>query len=238
MEADNTIIDQDNLYLSADEAAKNIDFASAKESADTMIKKMGVDNMTLNAACYGTVVDNRQIEIKYAAYCFYFVPEYYGIPLTYAPHYIGTSAFNVDGNDDVYMNLIVPEYIRICVYNGQIDSVLWSNPLEVLNVEIEDCDLLPWISIEDFFDTQASRIFNDDGAYTNSIINVNRIEFGLTKVLIQNEGNSYRLIPTWSFFGTIIKKDTQEDALSDVQEICVVTINAVNGNSIDRGLMY
>lgn len=236
LETDNTIIDQQERYLTINEVENDVDFKSAKELADTMVKKMGGDNMILNAACYGTVAD-QQTQIKNAAQCLYYVPEYNDIPLTYVANHLGTSALNVDGND-VYMNLIGPEYIRVCVYNNQVESLFWKDPLEVLNVEVEECNLLPWSNIEDLFYNQMGRIFNDSGHYSDSIININRIEFGLTKVLIQSEGNAYRLIPTWNFFGTIVKKEGQVDVPLDIQEICILTIDAVNGNYIDRGLMY
>ena len=66
-------------------------------------------------------------------------------------------------------------------------------------------------------------------------IHINRIELGLTKLLMPNS-ESYKLIPTWSFLG--YDEGFSSQATDVGAEICFVTINALDGSIVDRGNMY
>lgn len=66
-------------------------------------------------------------------------------------------------------------------------------------------------------------------------IHINRIELGLTKLLMPNS-KSYKLIPTWSFLGYDEAATSRADDAGAA--ICFITINALDGSIVDRGNMY
>ena len=70
-------------------------------------------------------------------------------------------------------------------------------------------------------------------------VHINRVELGLTKLLMKDSQDDYKLIPTWSFLGyqTSASRPAQE-GLNIGGEVCYLTINAIDGTVIDRGLMY
>ena len=72
-------------------------------------------------------------------------------------------------------------------------------------------------------------------ANTQSIITIENIRFGYARVAEQNRSGSALMVPAWDFFGTI--SDFNGISLSD-HGTSLITINAIDGNIIDRGLGY
>ena len=227
------ITPQDDLCLTADEAAQNADFQEARVIADELVQRLGAENLALDSACYGSLLVDGQTEIRDAAQCFFYTPVFGDLHLNYAPRFIGTTA---QYDEQIYAQTIGPEYLSVTVYEGKVVSAAWREPLTVVHVENNDCDILPWGDVEEVFNTQMERIFNDSGEYRNSDVKVNRVVLGLAKVLVKNSGGDYRLVPAWSFFGTISDKDAKGGARGT--ETCLLTVNAMDGTCIDRGLMY
>lgn len=236
-DSSNTVVDDAKEYMTAKEVAESDDFSKAQEIAGKLVKRLAIDELELNAACRGEVTSNTGESLPEQAYVFYYTPTFDGLPLSYIANYLGTTAMFVDGSDQ-YNLLISPEYLRVCVFQDQVDSVFWNNPLEVVDTRENIDTQLSWPEIKDLFYRQIDRVFNDTGRYHDSKIYIHRIEFGLTKILAQDNNEYYYLVPTWSFFGYAVDKNANDpDSLSTI-ETCFVTINAVDGSIIDRGLMY
>jgi hypothetical protein len=70
-------------------------------------------------------------------------------------------------------------------------------------------------------------------------VHINRIELGLTKILIKDSKDDYKLIPTWNFMGyETYASDPAQEGINRGAGECIMTINAIDGTVIDRGLMY
>lgn len=167
---------------------------------------------------------------------YYFVREVNGFPETYVKTYFGTQALGADGYP--VMNLWTQEYVEAVVQAGKLVSLKWQNPSEIVQIDNENAKLLPWDTIEQRCKEQLDRMLTP-ATYSPSgeptAIHINRIELGLTKLLMPNS-KSYKLIPTWSFLGYDEAATSRADDAGAA--ICFVTINALDGSIVDRGNMY
>ncbi len=207
-------------------------FLQEKQMVDGYVKAMGIDYMMLDSVSKGEDY-----------YQYYYTRTYSGLQETYVDSFIGTTASGVDGGE--MMNLWKAEYLFIETQNGEIKQVYWANPSVITEVDNGNVQVLPWAEIKEKFLKQMDYLLSptsSDGDGTNTTIFIgeaeiviDRIELGLTKVLMQ-DSNDYKLIPTWSFMGY-----DKNEVSGDVQvgaEMCYVTLNAIDGSVIDRGLMY
>ncbi len=122
---------------------------------------------------------------------------------------------------------------------GFID-ILWSAPLEVLDTEVEDSQLLPFNEIQSVFEKM---VFISTEA---SIQDGNRMEFNVTKVCLelmrvikQNSDLEGLLIPVWNFYGTRSEYDENNSPLPTKGiDFILISINAIDGSIIDTGRGY
>lgn len=167
---------------------------------------------------------------------YYFVREVNGFPETYVKTYFGTQALGADGYP--VMNLWTQEYVEAVVQAGKLVSLKWQNPSEIVQIDNENAKLLPWDTIEQRCKEQLDRMLTPvsfSATGEPNAIHINRIELGLTKLLMPNS-ESYKLIPTWSFLGYDGAVPSQADDAGAA--ICFITINALDGSIVDRGNMY
>lgn len=167
---------------------------------------------------------------------YYFVREVNGFPETYGKTYFGTLATGTDGYP--VMNLWTQEYVEAVVQAGKLVSLKWQNPSEIVQIDNENAKLLPWDTIEQRCKEQLDRMLTPvsfSATGEPNAIHINRIELGLTKLLMPNS-ESYKLIPTWSFLGYDEAATSRADDAGAA--ICFITINALDGSIVDRGNMY
>lgn len=213
------------------------EYKKAKERIDQCVNAMGIDYMSLNAVCKGK-----------DSYSFYYTRDFNGLQETYVNQHIGTTVTGVDNAAVIY--LWKPEYLWFEVQNDQVVKVTWNNPSEIINVDNENVQTKPWEEIQEIFKKQMdflmspTPIKSDDPSKATFFIektdvHINRVELGLTKLLMKDSQDDYKLIPTWSFLGyqTSASRPAQE-GLNIGGEVCYLTINAIDGTVIDRGLMY
>ena len=189
------------------------------------LESIGIDYMTPASANLGESCN-----------AYYFVREVNGFPETYVKTYFGTQATGTDGYP--VMNLWTQEYVEAVVQAGKLVSLKWQNPSEIVQIDNENAKLLPWDTIEQRCKEQLDRMLTPvsfSATGEPNAIHINRIELGLTKLLMPNS-ESYKLIPTWSFLGYDDAVPSRADDAGAA--ICFITINALDGSIVDRGNMY
>ena len=189
------------------------------------LESIGIDYMTPASANLGENCN-----------AYYFVREVNGFPETYVKTYFGTQATGTDGYP--VMNLWTQEYVEAVVQAGKLVSLKWQNPSEIVQIDNENAKLLPWDTIEQRCKEQLDRMLTPvsfSATGEPNAIHINRIELGLTKLLMPNS-ESYKLIPTWSFLGYDDAVPSRADDAGAA--ICFITINALDGSIVDRGNMY
>ena len=213
------------------------EYIKTKERINQCVNAMGINYMSLSAVSKGK-----------DSYSFYYTRDFNGLQETYVNQHIGTTIAGVDFAAVIY--LWKPEYLWFEVQNDQIVKVTWNNPSEIINVDNENVQTKPWEEIQEIFKNQMdflmspTPIKSDDPSTATFFlektdVHINRVELGLTKLLMKDSQDDYKLIPTWSFLGyqTSASRPAQE-GLNIGGEVCYLTINAIDGTVIDRGLMY
>ena len=112
-----------------------------------------------------------------------------------------------------------------------IVGMRWEAPYSILENVTEDSSLIPFSEVEKIFEKMIALKY----ANTQSIITIENICFGYARVAEQNRSGSALMVPAWDFFGTI--SDFNGISRSDYGT-SLITINAIDGSIIDRGLGY
>lgn len=200
-------------------------FIKEKELIDQYVHDMGIDYMTLSSVSKGEL-----------GYSFYYTRWLNGFHEVYTNNFISEIVEQTDGHD-VFIDLWRPEYLYIETQNGKVVKAKWKNPAEITNIDNENVMIKPWEEIQGIFLKQMDYMLsaNMTALNANKGININRIELGLTKVIVKDSMGEYKLIPTWCFMGNEITEDENE-AISS--ETCFLTINAIDGSIVNRGAMY
>jgi hypothetical protein len=196
-------------------------FLKEKETIDGILRDIGIDYMALDS-----VSKNKH------GYSYYYTREANEFQETYANTYLGV----VQTEGEVAMDLFEPEHFEIETRDGQVVKANWHNPTEVIKEDNSNVRVLPWEQIQDTFIKQMDYMLSPDSESAGESdvmifpekteININKIELGLTKVLMKDSGGDYKLIPAWSFMGY----DTNyvQEGPEHGSDICF----------LNRGLMY
>ena len=213
------------------------EFVKAKERIDQCVRDMGIDYMSLGAVSKGK-----------NSYSFYYTRSYGGLHETYVNRHVGTTVTGVDGAPVIY--LWKPEYLWIIVQNDQIVKVTWNNPSEIIAVDNENVATKPWEEIQEIFKKQMDYLMSPNPSgnadpsnstyfFEKTDVYINRVELGLTKLLMKDSKDDYKLVPTWSFLGYESSPSyPAKEGVNMGGEVCYLTINAIDGTVVDRGLMY
>ncbi len=213
----------------------------------------------VNAICPGLVLAETLADNGYgqyapsedlASYTFTFVREVDDVPLTYAADI--SWGFTVDSDSDDYTS-IGYEYVNITVDNDGILGFSWFTPYSNVHVDDADAPVIPMDEAAKTFENfcveslEASGYLAEEGtelengAYgwglDNITLDIDKIQLGLSRVTADD--GSYRIIPTWDFFGTAnATKDGQPQNYNSFGESwpnnSQCTVNALDGTLADR----
>lgn len=163
---------------------------------------------------------------------------------TYLPEFLGISTLlcpEIDMQaDDVYAASYYYSKLEIVVYNGIIQSVCLTSPLDIVETVEEDTDTLPFEKIYQQFRTQMNLQYSEKGTLANLAgdesaevkIKVSDIRNGLFRIKEKNNEDTFLMVPAWSFTGVFY---INGDAFDEIN-LCYV--NAIDGSIIDPKLGY
>ena len=219
----NASVDANNIeYFTPEQLVDDETFRGDEGLVFNYVLGMGIDYMKLNTIC-----KNDQ------EYTYTYVREYAGLEETFIP--MGFTIEDIDMEESVYMSLWRPEYVSISVKNSKVTKVVWENKSKIDEVDNKNVKTLSWEEIKEIFVAQTERMFNTEDIKAffpeNPQININRIEYGLTKILMPDSSKTYKLVPSYSFLGYEIHTAAKN-------EVCFLTINAIDGTIINRQVMY
>jgi uncharacterized protein (DUF2164 family) len=211
------------------------EFLKARTKAEQYVAEMGIDYMSVSSVSKGE-----------RSYSFYYTRTYNGLQETYVGGFIGTTTTAVDYGPAIF--LWDPEYLYMEIQDGRAVKVEWHNSTEITNVDNENVQTKPWEEIQEIFKTQMDYLLTPEPIskgnqssvfFEETEVHINSIELGLTKILMKDSKDDYKLIPTWNFMGheTGALFPAEEGIIYGAVK-CFITINAIDGTIIDRGLMY
>ena len=236
-----------------------ISYDAALKQAEELLHQMGADLSLADAFVL------KSSENGSFAYDFLFTREVSGLNMVYesTDHDEYTGLEEERGkNPDLYQPPWPYERIMVSMDKEGVKGFYWQGPCEVEELLKENVSMLSFEKTMDVFkqmifikNTAWSTMIDNTitvdgqtGSIEKAAVSVNRITLGLSRV---QSGNQFYLIPVWDFYGTVdfmtgsgksvaeIKGLEGADAASFRESLkSMLTINAIDGSIIDRGLGY
>lgn len=165
-----------------------------------------------------------------------------GVPSIPIPNYEGTQSFGTDGKE--YREPWRQENIQVVVNETGVIGFLWEYPPEILKVLNENVAILTYEEIKEIAKNQFQRsqsanefeLSQSDG----KTIEINKIVLNMMHIAEKDSLDSYYYLPVWDFLGRTVNTgaETSEDVVPAASEKSFLTINAIDGSIVDRGLGY
>ncbi len=165
-------------------------------------------------------------------YEFIFNRPYAGISTTYTM----LECTENDGNPEGYAPSSYYESVTVDISETQLWQMQWRSPYEQIGIINENPKLMSFDEITQV----ASKMLPLKWAYheqtwkeeTSKNMEVGRITFGYTRVLMKDAPTRYMMVPVWDFFGVF---EATGDAATEEP---LLTLNAIDGSVIDREYGY
>lgn len=217
----------------------DISYEDAKEIAKEKIDMLGWD-WKINAWDYSLYCNGYSISedsILDAGYIFYFTRVFDGVPVTFTDNYGG-------GLEEHESTLIPWSYERCEVIVGDdgIQRVEIYSPYDVEGIQTEHVKLMDFESIIKIYE-QMMEIANADMTdyFNKNIYHIKKITLGYSRIYDPTvDSTTGIIVPVWDFFGgcdseceEYVDKNSGEHSKESF-----LTINAIDGTVIDRGLGY
>ncbi len=143
-------------------------------------------------------------------------------------------AETIEGHSEEYREPWSYGYIEINVKEDGIKSFIWQRPGEIVKTINQNVTMLSFEEVQKIFKNQISIQDFEIGQSNVIDIKINKAALSLMRVPIQNTFDEYYLLPVWDFFGEI----TYTNGTILVNDDSFLTINAIDGSSIDRNKGY
>lgn len=164
-----------------------------------------------------------------------------GVPCIPILNYEGTRSYGTDGKE--YREPWKQENIQVVVNDKGVVGFLWEYPPEIRKVLNENVAVMPYDEIKEIAKSQLQRSQTADqfelSQNVDKTIEINKIVLNMMRVAEKDSPDSYYYLPVWDFLGgTVVSAaEISEDAVP-VSEKSFLTINAIDGSIVDRGLGY
>lgn len=237
-----------------------LSYTEAKETANRYLVAMGIDYMDISYAqvgrraisddnfqgdktgeknVSGTINEaDKNVEPDELCYVFYYTRNINGVSATYIKEHNGTSVDGVDGGK-IYRAPWKQEYIEVFVDQNGIASLKWESPTSVTGYKSENASILSFEESKDIAKKNLQIIYNQFIMNQNVTMYITRIIFGMTRIAVNGEDKKYIFVPSWDFFGYYeITTNSDTKYVSSKNAYTMLTINAIDGSIIDRGLEY
>ncbi len=166
------------------------------------------------------------------AYRIFFRRDYSGISVN---SNIYSLAYKNDLNADG-PQIVSTEEICVFVSDEGVIEMYWSEQYKQYTVVSENTALMDTDSIKNIFNNAAGDIRVGENHDIVPNITISRIELNYMIVKESDGATTDKIIPVWDFIGDVTHDGiTEGDTILTHQEnVCVMTINAINGEIIDR----
>lgn len=213
---------------------------SAQEQADAMIQELGIENMisvrteqALSAGAEPALPEGGMPADFSAAWIVRFERMVEGVPITYTTDTGGQVA-----DEENYAQPWPYEALYFVIDETGLVEFQWTSPYTEPEIITCDTNLLSFAEVQAVFEKMVliNYSFYEGGTLQ---LNIKSVQLGLMRVTDTGERDSGVLIPVWDFFGNITTiPDEGETYRWGYANDSVLTINAIDGSVIDRGLGY
>ena len=222
-------------------SAVGISYEEAKKTADEKAASIGISDMSADAWDYAICRDiERSDEVIKTGFVFYYTRKIDGCPVTYTSA-IGGGLEDMDSTIEPWTY----EHLSIVISKEGLEELSYGSPYELGEVQVENVKLLDFEEIAQIYSQMMQYKLSGEleGGYIKSCkVNVNRVTLGYSRIYSPTQDNrSGVLVPVWDFFGNYERTLNEGEGPADTDTErynSLLTINAVDGTVIDRGLGY
>ena len=149
-----------------------------------------------------------------------------------------TSLYTVSDDEELPDAVWANETITLVVDESGISQVSWQSPHRLGETVVEHCTLLPFPKVMDVCANLLPLLFREKWGHisdmTSATIRIDRIEFGMARILRNQSIDEGLLIPVWAFYGsepfTSASLGTRNSPQREPQ--LMLTINAIDGTVV------
>ena len=214
----------DEIRQKAQEDITAMDFADFAPSGEEYVTSVSASEES-----------NGEAVVDAVGYGIHFTRLLDGIPVTYT-HETGSS---LEGADDVPWPY---EELTLVYTRSGFAEFSWRNPYIVEKTSEEYVFLLPFSEIQKVFEEMMVKKYEDFFGDTDAKVDftIDRVQLGYMRVMERGNTSEAKMVPVWDFFGseTLYYPDMEEPYTVDWPYESWLTINALDGTIIDRGLGY
>lgn len=219
------------------EVGEQLDIATSREEAEH--KALDAASACGITECKVVTVGKTQVGGQFS-YVFTLGRLIGGVPNIPVHDYEGTTCMNADGKESV--EPWRQENIQVIVNDEGAVGFRWEYPPEIIETINENTAIKTFDEIKETARTILPIKIGDKIPVGNrKDVTVMICEARLTMMRVANRGtsNEYYYLPVWDFigyYGEVMNTKITEDYISATT--CFLTLNAVDGSIIDRGLGY
>lgn len=152
-----------------------------------------------------------------------------------------STALNIQSEDEELPDAVwANETITLVVDQTGITRFIWDSPHRIGETLVEKCTLLPFSDVMEVAVKMLPILFDEHWGHikdmTSASIRIERIEFGMVRVIRNQSIDGGLLVPAWAFYGSepfesasLGKQNQPKKQLTRL-----LTINAIDGTIIDR----
>lgn len=215
---------------------------AAQAQADAIVRELGLEYMACvrvePAVCAGAEPAFPEGgTLNFSDYFCAWVVRYErvveGIPISFTSATGGQVA-----DEENYAQPWPYEALYFIIDGSGIVEFKWTSPYTEPEIVTSDTNLLSFSEVQAVFEKMVliNYSFYDGGTLE---LDINNVQLGLMRVTDTGERDSGILIPVWDFFGNITAvPDNEEPYQWGYANDSLLTINAIDGSVIDRGLGY
>lgn len=142
-----------------------------------------------------------------------------------------TASGSLRYNDNAYSPGLNPESILLFVDDMGVASFSWSSPLEVLQNEVDNIEIMSWERAKDIM---KQAVYNglswtgnkETGSSFGTGLHVTKVILSYCFIPVKDTPNEFFFTPTWFVF---LRKNSSPESIRDY----AIAINAVDGTRID-----
>jgi beta-lactamase regulating signal transducer with metallopeptidase domain len=234
-------VDATRMGMTYEQAkAKVMDFVHTVDGNDS--------NLSICESSIGYIIGsiaNYTEETSPQAYVFRLARSYGGVTVKPVSYLRGVKETEID-----YSKQVSPESLYVTIDDSGIAGAYWSGHTEYIEDVAEDVPLKDFDSIKKIFEDYCRYKFtwtyrNDalkDDATPSVTLSVKRVEMNLMVIPEKDNLENYITVPVWDFIGDMTldgNAATQEGSIDEgMQNVSILTINAIDGTVIDREQGY
>lgn len=233
------------INATKDEIAKKagITYEKAREQTDEKIASLGLGDFTVNSWDYSYLADTTEAisvnDITAAGISLHYVRTIQDIPITYTSE-TGGALPDMDSDIDTWMY----EQLDVVVLADGTESVTLCSPYVIDENSTTIPNLMNFSDIMDIFENMmVVEMQNLQQTENSRTYTIDRIKLGYMRIYDPlSSTNQGTLIPVWDFFGGFECSSSWDgetvESKNYLADQSYMTINAVDGSIIDRGLGY